>query len=489
MKKIIENFSVCVVIILSIQAARGQSYGPWQTVYESPPPNQLRVQISFALPPCNANSNAHYRINNEFSIQGGRLYFKIDYTDCKGEPGLTPVYVNLDKPGIQENSGWFFRGLRVNHITDIEPPKNGRAEPGAGQNSSFHRNNNDSSEPEQDQQIRQQKAEESRQYEEQRTRQAENERVRRQQIASLNQANEKTGEAWQNVMGGLGSMTDMIMQNMFNNSIQNDNRSRIARFNELQDLVNTKQGTLSNCTNCYGRGYTSCGSCNSSGKKTCIACFGKGNSNCTLCFGTGSFAGSTCGSCGGKGSFQCAICKGSGASYCTDCHATGKSFCTYCRGTGQEFREDYTARSITSGSSKTAYSNSVYVENTPAVNQQTQKDRQEQERRLSEASAKRTELRAKIGEVDSQIKRIKSKKTLGTVSQIIGGGLLIGAIAAEANAGAVGSSPSDPIVLGVPGAALFIFGILKNGKLNRKIKELKQEKRVLQIDLNTVVVN
>lgn len=188
-----------------------------------------------------------------------------------------------------------------------------------------------------------------RQQEEERRKQEQQENTRRQleaqrqqQLERINEANRRSGELNQTLFSTLGNVADLIMQNMFRKSIQGENQQRQGQFDRLQQLVSTRNGTLTNCTHCYGQGYTSCDGCSGGGTKSCTACFGRGTSSCTLCAGTGYFLSRTCGSCGGKGSFQCAICKGSGNSYCTDCHATGKEFCYYCTGTGQVFEESYT---------------------------------------------------------------------------------------------------------------------------------------------------
>jgi hypothetical protein len=133
--------TVCVILVINTHAI-GQQYGEWQTVYfEGEPPNRLRVQISFSMPGCNSTSNVRYRINNEFSRLGGKLYFKIDYTDCNEKPGLVPVYIDLDKPGIREDPGWWFRGMRVNHVIVVDTPKDTRPGEQPRQDNSKPRNN------------------------------------------------------------------------------------------------------------------------------------------------------------------------------------------------------------------------------------------------------------------------------------------------------------------------------------------------------------
>ncbi|MEJ0031108.1 MAG: hypothetical protein WDO15_12360 [Bacteroidota bacterium] len=191
-----------------------------------------------------------------------------------------------------------------------------------------------------------QQREQQKQQQEQQAKQLEEQRKveRQSQLDRLNAANEKTGEAWQNAFTTLGDVFDVIIQNSFRNSIERENQKRYAAFTKLNELVDTKNGKLSDCNYCSGHGYNSCSSCSASGKITCTGCFGKGTSLCTLCYGTGKFAGATCGSCGGKGNFECTICKGSGKSYCTSCSATGKAFCYNCNGTGQKFEEDLNAR-------------------------------------------------------------------------------------------------------------------------------------------------
>lgn len=248
---------------------------------------------------------------------------------------LTAIYSDGTEVAINTNGDIIDTGNRTTPQPTSAPRQTYNSQPTNTQpthNPSPYTTNNPSTN---DEEIR-------RQQELQEYQRKQQQELREQQMERINEANRRTGEAWQSAFSTLGDIMDMIMQNSFRNSIQRENNQRREEFTRLQEQVSSKTGTLSNCTYCYGQGYNSCSSCSGSGKKTCMGCFGKGRTNCTLCYGTGTYLGNTCSACGGRGGSDCMICKGSGNSYCTSCHATGKEFCTYCSGTGQKFKESYT---------------------------------------------------------------------------------------------------------------------------------------------------
>lgn len=353
-----------------------QEFGEWHFVYGEPTGG--KVEISFKVRGCKGTPYSFYRINNTINTEyNDLLTFKFHYTNCDGSTGVETVRLDLkDNRGLIEDRGAWFLGSQVTLTsTEVKFISNRPKTTNSTQNTNSsvqNLNNSDQSNHQHEQGQRQKETEQSRNQQEETRRQAEIELLRNEQIERINQANVTTGEAWQNLMGGLGDITDMIIQNMFRNSINRNNAARQSKFSELQESVRTKHGTLSSCVFCNGKGFESCASCHSSGKKTCVGCLGKGTSNCTLCSGTGSIAGNTCASCGGKGLFQCTICNGTGISYCTACNGTGENFCVNCQGTGQNFIDEISigplsarndnkasAKTVETGDSNKSFQNAV----------------------------------------------------------------------------------------------------------------------------------
>ena len=294
-------------------------------------------------------------------VESTGLLGSADEEECKGKQITLNGHINYNRIhalGVRKLNMWAIQSdgrevpVDVNgNLIETEETKQRREEQQRQQvnnynqnsGSASHQNNNNSNYQNNNYQQEQQRQEQERtaQEEEQRRKQQEFEDKRKILNDRLNEANQRTAAAWDNFNEGLSNIFDMVMQNMFRNSLQRENQQRQDKFENLQELVSTKNGTLKNCTHCYGQGYNTCGSCNGSGKKTCMSCFGKGKSNCNLCYGTGKYFGNTCSGCGGAGSKECMLCKSSGSTYCTDCHATGKEFCTYCSGTGQKFDQEF----------------------------------------------------------------------------------------------------------------------------------------------------
>jgi hypothetical protein len=162
---------------------------------------------------------------------------------------------------------------------------------------------------------------------------------RQQQIALLDQSARQQAKSWEAIGDAIGSIGDFILKNMMEKDIRSDNAERNKRFTQLQEMVNTKSGTIIDCSECNGKGFDACNSCDGNGYKPCVTCNRTGKLRCYVCGGTGSTYGRTCSSCGGSGSTKCNYCFGKGKNVCTDCNALGKKQCIHCRGTGKEFKE------------------------------------------------------------------------------------------------------------------------------------------------------
>jgi type II secretory pathway pseudopilin PulG len=218
-----------------------------------------------------------------------------------------------------------------------------------GVNSSFTGNNNNiasNSQAEQQAQLTQQAQQQREQQEKhqaQQQQQAQRQNAlneqRQRQLADLDAAGRKQNAAWTSVSDGISSIGDMIVKNMMENNIRSNEAERDGRFRELTEKVNSKNGSLIDCSECNGLGYAVCDKCNGNGFKNCDFCKGSGQSNCTLCGGKGTFLGRTCSVCGGSGSLKCSYCGGKGKNVCADCNGLGKQQCVHCRGTGKEFKE------------------------------------------------------------------------------------------------------------------------------------------------------
>gem|GEM_PF-2678918 len=178
---------------------------------------------------------------------------------------------------------------------------------------------------------------------------------RQEQLAALDRQMEAQAQKYSAIQSGISGLLDMFLTTSFNNSINQQNANRNDRFEELKNDVNTKPGTLQNCNECSGQGYTNCDKCNDQGYTVCSSCSGEGQTKCTNCGGTGVAFNVRCIGCNGTGYAKCNYCFGKGKNACVNCYGMGRVYCYHCRGTGKEFKEDFRINKETT--TTTSYNN------------------------------------------------------------------------------------------------------------------------------------
>jgi hypothetical protein len=183
------------------------------------------------------------------------------------------------------------------------------------------------------------------------------EQQRQQQLAILDGQMQAQSQKYSAIQSGIGDLVDLFLNTNFQNSINQQNANRDARFEELRNDVNTKHGSLVNCSECNGQGYTFCDKCNAEGYTICSYCNGNGKIQCSNCSGTGVAFGARCFSCNGTGAAKCNYCFGKGKNVCIDCYGIGRVYCYRCRGTGKEFDENLHTGSDYENYATPSYSN------------------------------------------------------------------------------------------------------------------------------------
>jgi tetratricopeptide (TPR) repeat protein len=163
---------------------------------------------------------------------------------------------------------------------------------------------------------------------------------RTEQLRILDQQMQTQAQQYNAMQNGIGDLLNLFLSTSFQKSINQQNSGRDERFEALKNDISTKHGSLADCSECNGQGYTTCDKCSGRGYTICSDCNGNGKKQCYRCSGTGYAFGVRCITCNGTGYEQCNTCFGKGKNACINCYGIGRIQCIHCRGTGKEFKEE-----------------------------------------------------------------------------------------------------------------------------------------------------
>ena len=347
-------------------------YSAWQTIYQQNNPN-VWVKIQFSVAGCrrlpgdknhfSETVRSYWQILNDYQMDNV-VHFKFDYRNCSNQVITKQVSFSLKQAGTDAQWWYYFYASEIvrgpydvsfNDPDKLKPPSATDDKLDAAKKRTDQLINNPDKQypkvkpfgnamgdradntpttggqvetlamtttPQPDQQQEQLQAQ------------------RRQQLALLDSKMEIQAQKLTAVNDAISGLADLIISNMLQKSIASDTRDREQRFTELREEVNSKHGSLVDCSECNGQGYSSCDKCNSRGYIVCSQCDGNGKKRCYHCNGTGVSLGARCVICNGTGYETCTSCFGKGKSVCTACYGLGRQQCIHCRGTGKEFKED-----------------------------------------------------------------------------------------------------------------------------------------------------
>lgn len=294
---------------------------------------------------------AFYRVNSTFNehIKFTLLY---TYTDCNGTPHDSRMSFEFEEAGIQKTMGQHFVGKTFTNVRVVELRFIDREEAAAKQ-AEEQKKQEEAQKKQAEEQKKQAETQQQKQAEDQRTtvennRKAEEQKqIERQrqidaQMTIINQRDREMYAVSESISNGISSIFGTIQEALIKRRIDENNRERDKRFNELRAKVQEGNGELVDCIRCFGVGYEECWDCNSKGAKTCYMCNGNPKATCINCHGTGNLPLGTssmvCVTCSGKGYKSCITCNNTGQTLCVPCNGLGKKHCIYCDGTGKEYK-------------------------------------------------------------------------------------------------------------------------------------------------------